>query len=356
MIVQCPNCQAKFNLPDNKVGPDGAKLRCGKCRNVFHVDPPAPPESSDLGGLTDFDFPDDLAPTPPRAGAAGGDRSGPSIPDDGVPGDLFHSESYAPSAAPKKQAVPEPDLDDDFPGGPVKPGFSLDDVADLPLPGSRPSKERRKRVLLLGGILVGLLAATLAAVYFLDLMPGKKAAKDAGQTPAADTAAPSGDAAKPAAPGADATKPAAPGSPAGQGAQKPEEAAKVKDIMLQNVRQYYVSNEKAGQLFVIEGKAVNNFKTPKEMIKLEASLFDEKGGTLVSKEELAGNTVSLFQLQVMTRDELKNALASQVGVLTNNTNIAPAGEVPFMMVFFDPPEAVKEFGVKVVDAKDPPRQ
>nr|HML52997.1 DUF3426 domain-containing protein [Solidesulfovibrio magneticus] len=162
--------------------------------------------------------------------------------------------------------------------------------------------------------------------------------------------------AKPAAPGADAAKPAAPAAPAGQGAQKPEEAAKVKDIMLQNVRQYYVSNEKAGQLFVIEGKAVNNFKTPKEMLKLEASLFDEKGGTLVSKEELAGNTVSLFQLQVMTRDELKNALASQVGVLTNNTNIAPAGEVPFMMVFFDPPEAVKEFGVKVVDAKDPPRQ
>ena len=343
MIVQCPNCQAKFNLPDNKVGPDGAKLRCSKCRNVFHVDPPAPPESSDLGGLTDFDFPDDLAPTPPRAGAAGGDRPGPSIPDDGVPGDLFHSESYAPPAAPKKQAASEPDADDDFPGGPVKPGFSLDDVADLPLPGSRPSKERRKRVLLLGGILVGLLAATLAAVYFLDLMPGMKAAKDAAK-PAAETAAPAGDAAKPAAPGADAAKPAA---PAGQAAQKPEEAAKVKDIMLQNVRQYYVSNEKAGQLFVIEGKAVNNFKTPKEMIKLEASLFEE---------ELTGNTVSLFQLQVMTRDELKNALASQVGVLTNNTNIAPAGEVPFMMVFFDPPEAVKEFGVKVVDAKDPPRQ
>jgi predicted Zn finger-like uncharacterized protein len=348
MIVQCPKCQAKFNLPDDKVGSDGAKLRCGKCRNVFHVEPPAPP---DAGGLTDFDFPDDLAPSPPRAGAAGGDRPGPAIPDDGIPDGLFHSESYDTQGAARKKPEPVADDEDDFPGGPVKPGFSLDDVADLPLPGSRPSKERRKRVLLLGGILVGLLAMTLAAVYFLDLWPGKKAAKDAGQTPAGETAAPSSDAAKPAAPAGDAAKPAAPAS-----AQKPEEAAKVKDIMLQNVRQYYVSNEKAGQLFVIEGKAVNNFKAPKEMIKLEASLFDEKGGTLVAKEELAGNTVSLFQLQVMTRDELKNALASQVGVLTNNTNIAPAGEVPFMMVFFDPPETVKEFGVKVVDAKDPPRQ
>ena len=344
MIVQCPNCQAKFKLPDGKVGPAGAKLRCGKCRNVFHVEPPAPPEAD---GLADFDFPDDLAPTPPRAGAAGG---GAIMPDDGVPAGLFHSESYDGTATSKKKRDPEPDVEDDFPGAPVKPGFSLDDVADLSLSGGRPSKERRKRLLIIGGVLVFLVVVTLAAVHFLDLWPGRKAAKDAAQTAPAETATPAGEAAKPA------DKAAAPATPAAPGAQKPEEAAKVKDIMLQNVRQYYVSNEKAGQLFVIEGKAVNNFKAPKEMIKLEASLFDEKGGTLAAKEELAGNTVSLFQLQVMTRDELKNALASQVGVLTNNTNIAPAGEVPFMMVFFDPPEAVKEFGVKVIDVKDPPRQ
>ena len=272
------------------------------------------------------------------------------MPDDGVPAGLFHSESYDAASSSKKKRDPEPDLEDDFPDGPVKPGFSLDDVADLTKSGRRPSKERRKRILIIGGVLVLLVAATLAAVHFLDLWPGRKAAKDAAQTAPAETATPAGEAAKPA------DKAAAPATPAAPGAQKPEEAAKVKDIMLQNVRQYYVSNEKAGQLFVIEGKAVNNFKTPKEMIKLEASLFDEKGGTLAAKEELAGNTVSLFQLQVMTRDELKNALASQVGVLTNNTNIAPAGEVPFMMVFFDPPEAVKEFGVKVIDVKDPPRQ
>ena len=72
-------------------------------------------------------------------------------------------------------------------------------------------------------------------------------------------------------------------APAADAAKKPEETAKVKDIMLQNVRQYYVSNEKAGQLFVIEGKAVNNFKTPKEIIKIEATLFDEKGGSLANQ-------------------------------------------------------------------------
>lgn len=335
MIVQCPNCRSKFNLPDDKVGPDGAKLRCGQCRHVFHVDVSGMPE---FEGLTDFDFPDDVAETPAASRAAPKPAPQASLPDDDVPPDLFHSETYE---GPAGAGDDEPD------DAPVRPGFSLDDVANIPLPGSSASKDRRKRLAVIVGAVLVILAATVAAVISLDLWPGRKAPKDAAQPPAATATAPA-ESAKPA---ADKAPPAPEAA-----AKKPEETAKVKDIMLQNVRQYYVSNEKAGQLFVIEGKAVNNFKTPKEMLKLEASLFDEKGGTLVSKEELAGNTVSLFQLQVMTRDELKNALASQVGVLTNNTNIAPAGEVPFMMVFFDPPEAVKEFGVKVVDAKDPPRQ
>ncbi|WP_428567909.1 MAG: DUF3426 domain-containing protein [Solidesulfovibrio sp. DCME] len=349
MIVQCPNCRSKFNLPDDKVGPDGAKLRCGKCRHVFHVDAPGAP---DFGGLTDFDFPDDMAETPAAAGraqapaaptAAPKPAPGASMPDDDVPPDLFHSETYEGPAGGKD--------DDEADDTPFKPGFSLDDVADIPLPGSAASKDRRKRALVIVGAVCLIIAATIAAVSYLDLWPGKKAAKDAAQPPAATAPAEPGKPA-PAEPG----KPADKAPPAADAAaKKPEETAKVKDIMLQNVRQYYVSNEKAGQLFVIEGKAVNNFKTPKEMIRIEASLFDDKGTTLASQEDLAGNTVSLFQLQVMTRDELKNALASQVGVLTNNTNIAPGGETPFMVVFFDPPDAVKEFGVKVVDAKDPAR-
>jgi predicted Zn finger-like uncharacterized protein len=338
MIVQCPKCQAKFKLPDEKIGAAGAKLRCGKCREIFHVEPPAPPES---GGLTDFDFPDDLAPTPSASAAASAPGPSPKAgrSEDDVPPDLFHSESYEGATGAKDEG------EDDLQSGPVKPGFSLDDVADIPLPGSSPSKDRRRRVLVLALAVVVVLVATLAAVHFLDLWPGKKDAKAPAEPPTA------GAPAKP-----DAAKPEAAKTEPAPSAQKPEETAKVKDIMLQNVRQYYVSNEKAGQLFVIEGKAVNNFKTPKEMIKLEASLFDEKGASLATQSDLAGNTVSLFQLQVMTRDELKNALSSQVGVLTNNTNIASAGEVPFMIVFFDPPETVKEFGVKVVDAKDPPRQ
>lgn len=355
MIVQCPNCQAKFRLPDDKVGTGGAKVRCGKCRHIFPLTPPEP-ESEGVAGLTDFDFPDDMAAPPETAGAPA--ASGPTVkPAAGdAPPESFHTESYD---APEEQQASEDD-------GPVRPGFSLSDVADIPLPGSRPSSDRRRRLIIIGASLVLILLALVAAIHFLDLWPGQKSVKAPAEPPAATApakpgvAAPEGakpEAATPEAGAPEADKAATSAEPSSPAAPaKPEDAAKVKDIMLQNVRQYYVSNEKAGQLFVIEGKAVNNFKTPKEMIKLQATLFDDKGASLGSQETLAGNTVSLFQLQVMTRDELKTALSSQVGVLTNNTNIQTGGETPFMIVFFDPPEAVKEFGVKVVDAKDPPRQ
>jgi predicted Zn finger-like uncharacterized protein len=130
--------------------------------------------------------------------------------------------------------------------------------------------------------------------------------------------------------------------------------AEVKDIELQNVRQYFVNNEKIGELFVIEGKAVNNFSKAKELIKIQAQLYDEAGNSLTSKTFMCGNTVSLFQLQVLQKDELHSALTAKTGILSNNTNLAPGEGVPFMVVFYNPSEKVKEFGLKVVQAKNPP--
>ncbi len=338
MIITCPNCASRFRLPDGKIGPDGIKLRCGKCKHVFHQALPSPPETRD------FDYPD-LDETPqgvPAAGespqraaqtreAAVSSRIERDETSDQEPGDLFHGETYEGEEE-----------------APVKPGFNLDDVDDIDISGkpgkSLSQKEAKRRSLIVALCLFGLAIVTLAAMFFLDLWPGAEKQGEQAPPPAAEQAAPAEKEAEQAAPPAEGK--AAPG--------KAEETSKVKDIVLQNVRQYYVTNEKAGQLFVIEGKAVNNFKSPKEMVKLEAALFDEKGNVLASKDILSGNVVSLFQLQVMTRQELESALTSQVGILTNNTNLATGAETPFMIVFFDPPEAVKEFGVKVVDVKDPP--
>ncbi|WP_272698980.1 DUF3426 domain-containing protein [Desulfovibrio sp. Fe33] len=130
-------------------------------------------------------------------------------------------------------------------------------------------------------------------------------------------------------------------------------AERVRKIELKNVKQYYVANEKVGNLFVVEGKAVNKFSKPKERVEVEVVLYDAGNNVLTSQSLLCGNVLSQFQLQVQTEKEIKDGLASDVGILSNNTFIRPGASTPFMAVFFTPPEGVKEFLVKVVDVSDP---
>ena len=137
------------------------------------------------------------------------------------------------------------------------------------------------------------------------------------------------------------------------GKQTAPTADMVSKIELINVRQYPVSNEQVGNLTVIEGKVVNRFDEPREMIRLEASLYDKDNNVVAAKQQLAGNAISLFQLQVLSEQELEQTLANKLGVLTNNTNVPAGGEVPFMIVFCKPPASATEMGVKVIDARLP---
>lgn len=130
----------------------------------------------------------------------------------------------------------------------------------------------------------------------------------------------------------------------------------VKNIALRGVRQYNISNEKLGNISVIEGKVVNGFNQPRELIRIEASLYDSAGNVLVSKQQLAGTSLSLFQLQVLGEQDLEQALANKIDIMATNTNVAPGGEVPFMAVFYNPPDNAAEFGVKVIDARMPPEK
>ena len=137
------------------------------------------------------------------------------------------------------------------------------------------------------------------------------------------------------------------------GEQKNSKAGVLQKISLENVRPYFVKNEKIGQIFVVEGKAVNGFKIPKELIRLRIKLFDTAGTVIASREFYCGNVVSSFQLQVLGEDALGSALSAKVGILTNNTNIKPGEGVPFMVTFTNPSESLQEFGLDVVEVKDP---
>lgn len=131
-----------------------------------------------------------------------------------------------------------------------------------------------------------------------------------------------------------------------------ELAKKVELLTMRNVRQYYVDNEKVGKVFVIEGQVVNEFPQPKELIAVEAAIYDKDKKPLAVKKQLAGTQLSLFQLQVLSEKEMESFLNNKVEILSNNTNVRHGGEVPFMVLFYAPPGGVAEFGVKIADVQD----
>jgi predicted Zn finger-like uncharacterized protein len=50
VIASCPQCQTRYRLAREKIGPQGARIRCSQCQTIFRVQsppdaPPTPPEA-----------------------------------------------------------------------------------------------------------------------------------------------------------------------------------------------------------------------------------------------------------------------------------------------------------------------
>ncbi|WP_462324596.1 DUF3426 domain-containing protein [Desulfoplanes sp.] len=273
MIVQCPECDTRYNLDDSCIGPEGSKVRCSRCGHIFSVT-----------------------------------RSEESIED--TVDDVF---SKAPSF---DDDAEEMSSDRDEPHGPSE-------ELESNFANEKPGKKKGRQILLWLVLLVLVLVGVGIGTYYYapDLLDNTGSGAFTG------------------------TK---------VEEQKKDADTVIPEIGLENVRQYFVKNEKIGQVFVVEGKAVNGFKVPKELIKLRIKLFDDNGSVLESKDFLCGNVVSYFQLQVLNQEELASALSAKVGILTNNTDLKPGTGVPFMVVFPNPPKGLNEFGLETIEAKDPP--
>lgn len=156
---------------------------------------------------------------------------------------------------------------------------------------------------------------------------------------------------------ADPAAPAAPAQPENAGAVK----ERIRTLSMKNVTQYFIDdNEAAGKIFVVSGEVVNGSDRPKSHVYVKADLYDKDSRTIQSKRQAAGTQLSLFQLQVMDVKSMESFLNNPMEIMTNNTNIPPGGEVPFMLVFYPPSKAegqafadrIAEWGVYIVDVQD----
>jgi hypothetical protein len=222
------------------------------------------------------------------------DEKKPAAAQKPSPADDFEDDLAAMLDEKKRKAAPKPSVDEDMLAdlqGAFQQPLTARLDEDAPASGSSAAKSKKSGTTgLFVGLVFLLLACAAAGVYFLK-------------------------------PGLIGLGPKAPGAPA----STPEPVARegAAQIALENVRQYFVPNEKEGQLFIIEGKAVNRFPEARELIRIKAALFDKQGNEVATQEFMCGNVVSLYQLQVSTRADIEAALTAKVGILTNNTNIQP---------------------------------
>ncbi len=66
MIVQCDSCNSRYRIAEEKILPQGIKVRCAKCKNVFVVKPPTEAPPIDKPTPSGSEQKPDSAPAPPE--------------------------------------------------------------------------------------------------------------------------------------------------------------------------------------------------------------------------------------------------------------------------------------------------
>ena len=114
---------------------------------------------------------------------------------------------------------------------------------------------------------------------------------------------------------------------------------------------YYLDNDEAGQLFIVEGHAINGFTSPRAEMKVIATLY-KKGGKSISRQSAyCGNVIDNDQLKHMPVSAIKKTMKNPFGTALNNTSVAPGQKLPFMVIFTKIPANMNEFSVEASTSK-----
>ncbi len=120
-----------------------------------------------------------------------------------------------------------------------------------------------------------------------------------------------------------------------------------------DIRAYFLENASAGQIFVVEGKAINEAATPVSFVLVEGKLYTTEKQPAQVQKAYCGNMMSREELMRMDMAQIQNAMMNREGKDLSNVHIPSMGKVPFMIVFHNLPELslLSDYSVEVVNAQ-----
>jgi predicted Zn finger-like uncharacterized protein len=336
MIIECKQCESKFNLDEGLLREEGSKVRCSVCKSVFRAYPPGLAPSAEvnrtvvdqnLGRTVTLDSPPAFKEKSP----------GPLLEDASAAGlaealqegaEMKRAEALSPEQIPEEEEELRFDFEEDVERGPegdrVRSTEARETAERKPEASQQAEKTSQKRkrrggltgVLMTVLIIVLLLTGAGAALFYFapEYIPepltsylgvaGKPEVKDPG----------------------------------------------VRRLSFKAVSGKFHASNKAGNLFCIQGMVFNNYPGSRSFIRVKGSLLDEKGAAVKQKLAFAGNTFSENELKDLSLEQINQSLSNRTGKGNINVNVKPQASVPFMIVFEELPENLSEFTVEAVSS------
>lgn len=400
MIVQCPDCSSRFRLADDKLKPEGTKVRCSRCQKVFTVMPshdsrPLADEVTEDWNETDgsggtgfheFDFDDSSSGGESSGqfaanddfssgsdfdfdafGSEQGQESDDFFADSGDESDDFVFGETAGFDDGSEFSMGEDDEDDFFSSsarGPVEKPVAAEPSGSFgfssPMPADAETLDRQKSVSEeLDGFDEDLFGSVDANEDNLGMLPppvrasvprksGRKGGWLLGLLLLAALAAGGYFAWR-------TGKVDLSGLP---------NVARIRTLLhldtteiaegqirTRGLNGFFLQSRKAGRLFVIQGEAVNDYREPRSAIAVKGVIFDGKGASLLQQTVFCGNPLTADEMTDLSFERIVERMNNQFGDSLSNLNVPAGKAIPFTIVFHNLPAELSEFSVEVVDSK-----
>ncbi len=376
LVITCESCKSRFRFDERLLkGAKGALVKCPRCRERILVRNPAAPKV--MPPAEPPSMPRDTPPmvhgiTPPAAPPvsppkltlppppAGVDPKIPPIRPEGLGGmiSLAPPKRHGAEASRSTKIVPGPghtfldesplfsaaepgSVSQEIPGkyaqqvadlfrspSEAEPAGSLSGIGKLSMAGEGAAQAWKvpsprplyKRPLFIAAAIVVLLL-TGGAFYYFAYVDGNFARK-----------------------ALDRVLPVKPPPPPGHS-----------EFDLKNLKGHLNEQATGERLYVIKGTVTNVGETLSRGIRIQATLLGKDNQAVMQNESFAGNLIDESLMSHMNRVRIEGFLGMRYGEGDVNRDIPVGRSLPFMVVFFDPPEEIQSFTVKAMEVGEAER-